>query len=100
MAMPATILDETLRRMDRLATKDLRRLSHVRQRAIDALISLQKPDGHWCGELQGDSILESEYILMKFILRQERQPMADGSEGWKTLTKISNYLRRVQRENG
>ncbi len=27
--------------------------------------------GYWVGELQGDSILESEYILLKFILGQE-----------------------------
>ena len=27
------------------------------------LLSIQDPDGHWCGELEGDTILESEYIL-------------------------------------
>ena len=32
------------------------------------------PEGYWCGELQGDSILESEYILLKFILGQESDP--------------------------
>ena len=31
--------------------------------ARDYLLSLQKEDGHWCGELEGDSILESEYVL-------------------------------------
>ncbi len=70
------------------------------RRAADALISLQKPDGHWCAELQGDSILESEYILMKFILGQERQPMADGRDGWRTLQRIANNLRIQQREDG
>lgn len=45
------------------------------ERAIGALMSLQKEDGHWCGELQGDSILESEYLLMKFILSQENEPL-------------------------
>ena len=48
------------------------------ERAILALKSLQKPDGHWCGELEGDSILQSEYLLMKWILGQEAQPLADG----------------------
>ena len=58
-----------------LTAADRARLTTTCRRAIDALLSLQKSDGHWCGELQGDSILESEYILMKFILGQEREPM-------------------------
>jgi squalene-hopene/tetraprenyl-beta-curcumene cyclase len=52
------------------------------RRAAEALFSLQRHDGHWCAELEGDSILESEYMLMKFILGQEREPMADGRDGW------------------
>ncbi|HSU65577.1 MAG TPA: squalene--hopene cyclase, partial [Tepidisphaeraceae bacterium] len=64
-------------------------------RALDkakaALLSIQKPDGHWCGELQGDSILESEYILLKWILAQENDP---------ALPKITNYLRGIQMDNG
>ncbi|MGA0418893.1 MAG: hypothetical protein ACO3P9_02585, partial [Phycisphaerales bacterium] len=40
-------------------------------RALEALRSLQRGDGHWCAELEGDSILQSEYLLMKWILRQE-----------------------------
>ncbi|HWB19197.1 MAG TPA: squalene--hopene cyclase [Phycisphaerales bacterium] len=68
--------------------------------AIGALVSLQKKDGHWCGELQGDSILESEYLLMKFILGQEREPMADGADGPETLGKIANELRKQQRTDG
>ncbi len=70
------------------------------QRAIEALKGLQNEDGHWCAELEGDSILESEYLLMKFILGQEREAMADGRDGWETLTKIANCLRNQQREDG
>lgn len=55
------------------------------------LLSLQKDDGHWVGELQGDSILESEYILLKWILGQEADPR---------LPRIANYLRRIQMPNG
>ena len=34
------------------------------------LLQIQHPDGHWCGELEGDTILESEYVLtMHFIGR-------------------------------
>jgi len=83
-----------------LSSEDRHRLQGSLDRAIAALRSLQKPDGHWCGELEGDSILESEYLLMKFILGQERQPMADGRDGWATLTRIANCLRNQQREDG
>ncbi len=74
-------------------------LSPVR-RALDCarrcLLGLQKADGHWVGELQGDTILESEYILLLAFLGREdsevcrkaaryilEQQMAEG--GW------SNY---------
>ena len=41
-------------------------------RARDALLSLQHADGHWCGELEGDSILQSEYLLLLAWLGRER----------------------------
>jgi squalene-hopene/tetraprenyl-beta-curcumene cyclase len=38
--------------------------------AQEYLLRIQNEDGHWCGELEGDTILESEYILtMHFIGR-------------------------------
>lgn len=83
-----------------LSNADRARLLGTLERACDALLTLQKPDGHWCGELEGDSILESEYLLMKFILGQEHQPMADGRDGWKTLTRIARCLRSQQRDDG
>ena len=48
------------------------------RQAVMALRHLQHADGHWCAVLEGDSILESEYLLMKFILGQEHASMADG----------------------
>ncbi len=85
-----------------LSSADRDRLAATLRRAVEALISLQKPDGHWCGELEGDSILESEYLLMKFILGQERQPMHGPPvrDGWETLTKIARCLRNQQRPDG
>jgi squalene-hopene/tetraprenyl-beta-curcumene cyclase len=56
--------------------------------ANDVLASMQDPSGFWCGELEGDSILQSEYILLKFIIEQEKDPR---------LPKIANYLRLQQR---
>lgn len=32
------------------------------------LASLQKADGHWVAELEGDCILESEYILLLSLI--------------------------------
>lgn len=60
-------------------------------RATAALIAKQNPGGWWVGELQGDSILESEYLLLKWIIGQENDP---------DLPKIANYLRRLQNADG
>ncbi len=68
-------------------------------RGVAALRHLQRSDGHWCAELEGDSILESEYILMKFILGQENEPFHDGS-GRERLEQIANGLRLQQRPTG
>jgi len=51
---------------------------------MSTLIAKQKAQGYWVGELQGDSILESEYLLLKFILEQDDDPK---------LPLIANYLR-------
>jgi squalene-hopene/tetraprenyl-beta-curcumene cyclase len=65
-------------------------------RALDAarryLLSLQNPDGHWCGELEGDTILGSEYSLcMRFL----------GREGDPRLGKAAEHIRqRVHPDGG
>jgi squalene-hopene/tetraprenyl-beta-curcumene cyclase len=66
-------------------------LDRAIDRAAESLIAKQNPAGYWVGELQGDSILESEYILLKWILGQESDP---------DLVKIANYLRRLQNPDG
>lgn len=68
--------------------------------ALAALVSLQRNDGHFCGELEGDSILQSEYLLMKWVLGQEKAPMADGRAGEEVLGRITDYLRSQQRPDG
>jgi len=78
----------------------LEALTQTAARALAALKGLQREDGHWCAELEGDSILQSEYLLMKWILGQERSPMADGRDGPATLGKIVAYLRAQQRPDG
>jgi squalene-hopene/tetraprenyl-beta-curcumene cyclase len=58
--------------------------------ARDYLFSLQREDGHWCGELEGDTILESEFILTLHFL---------GRAGEKT-RKAAAYLREKQLDGG
>jgi squalene-hopene/tetraprenyl-beta-curcumene cyclase len=48
-------------------------LSHGMDRIRRALLACQEPDGHWVGELQGDTILESEYILLMAFLGREKE---------------------------
>ena len=67
------------------------RLDRAVAAARAALLARQSPDGYWCGELQGDSILSSEYILLKWILGQESDP---------DLVPITNYLRKIQGPDG
>jgi squalene-hopene/tetraprenyl-beta-curcumene cyclase len=43
-------------------------------RARQCLLAQQRPDGHWCGELQGDTILESETILLLAFLGRDDDP--------------------------
>lgn len=59
--------------------------------ATDYLLSRQRPDGHWVGEAEGDTILESEYILLMTILRN-----GDRSK----LLKAAEYIRRKQLPEG
>ena len=55
------------------------------------MLALQHPDGCWCGELEGDSILESEYILLLAWLGREDTDVAK---------KASRYLVQIQRPEG
>ena len=47
-------------------------LARTRQWLLDA----QHPDGHWEAELEGDTILESEYILLLAYLGREHSALA------------------------
>jgi squalene-hopene/tetraprenyl-beta-curcumene cyclase len=40
------------------------------------LLSQQQEDGSWCAELEGDTILESETVLMLAFLGREQSPLA------------------------
>ena len=55
------------------------------------LLSIQREDGHWCGELEGDTILESEYVLLLHFLGRTGEPR---------VAKAAEYLRRQQLPEG
>ncbi len=42
--------------------------------AQDYLLRVQNNDGHWCAELEGDTILESEYILTMHFIGRLHEP--------------------------
>ncbi|MEJ2084126.1 MAG: squalene--hopene cyclase [Acidobacteriota bacterium] len=59
--------------------------------ARERLFELQQRDGHWCAELEGDTILESEYALVLFYL---------GMGNSDKVRKAAVYLRRKQLNEG
>ena len=63
--------------------------------AIDAcrnrLFSQQDEDGYWCGELEADTTLESDYILLHTLL---------GTVDPERHQKCANYILRHQNEDG
>lgn len=47
---------------------DLGEVDAAVERARESLLSLQHPDGHWCGVLEADSMLEADYIFLHTLL--------------------------------
>jgi squalene-hopene/tetraprenyl-beta-curcumene cyclase len=60
-------------------------------RSRRCLLARQAADGHWVGELQGDTILESEYILLMAFLGREQE---------EHVTKAARYLLKQQMPEG
>jgi squalene-hopene/tetraprenyl-beta-curcumene cyclase len=61
-------------------------------RAADALLALQKPDGHFVFELEADATIPSEFVLLKHFLGEPADLELE--------RKIGVYLRRIQGEHG
>ena len=60
--------------------------------ATRALCASQKPDGHWCFELEGDATIPAEYVLLRHYLAEEPDLPLEA--------KIGVYLRRLQGAHG
>ena len=83
---------ENAARITVLESEDRRtRIRDSIERARQQLVSLQEPDGHWCAELEGDTILESEYVLLLHFL---------GRTDEERVRKAANYLRAKQLRDG
>jgi squalene-hopene/tetraprenyl-beta-curcumene cyclase len=63
--------------------------------AVDAarkfLFSQQSEEGYWCGELEADTTLESDYILLHTLL---------GTGSQERFQKCANYILKHQNEDG
>jgi squalene-hopene/tetraprenyl-beta-curcumene cyclase len=60
--------------------------------ATDALMDLQRPDGHWVFELEADATIPAEYVLLRHYLGEPVDAPLEAN--------IAAYLRRVQGEHG
>ncbi|HVR27997.1 MAG TPA: squalene--hopene cyclase, partial [Thermoanaerobaculia bacterium] len=80
-----------LRERENVAADGLEQVRAAADAAREHLSSLQRPDGHWCGELEGDTILESEYALTLYFLDRR----VDGR-----FQRLANYLRARQEPGG
>ncbi|WP_457798578.1 squalene--hopene cyclase [Methylocystis sp. S23] len=62
------------------------------QSAKNALLAQGRSDGHWCFELEADTTIPAEYVLMRHY---RAEPVDEALE-----RKIAVYLRRMQGDHG
>ena len=65
--------------------------SHI-QKATQALLGLQRSDGHWVFELEADATIPAECVLLRHYLGEPVEAELE--------RKIAVYLRRIQGEHG
>ena len=70
---------------------DLADVDAAISRSREFVLSLQHPDGYWCGELEADSMLEADYIFLHKLLDS-------GDPG--RLQRALNEMMRFQNEDG
>ena len=73
-------------------TVELGALDAAVARASDALVALQRGDGHWVFELEADATIPAEYVLFVHYLGETANLELE--------RKIGVYLRRIQGEHG
>jgi len=79
------------RRTSQVLRKPTTALDLAIERAVGYLLNKQTEEGYWIGELEGDTILESEYMIMcRYLGRWDTDKM----------NKLADYIRRKQMDNG
>jgi squalene-hopene/tetraprenyl-beta-curcumene cyclase len=66
-------------------------LNSATERSVDALLRLQRADGHWAFELEADATIPAEYILLDHFLGTINQALHE---------RMAVYLRTIQEEHG
>src|ERR1041384_351714 len=84
-------IDKTIA-VDPVATVDPAALEKSIASATEALLGYRQSDGHWVFELEADSTIPAEYVLLRHYLAE---PVDSELEA-----KIAVYLRRVQGDHG
>ena len=73
-------------------TPDLDAVERLVTRGAGALLSLQRPDGHFVFELEADATIPAEYVLLRHYLGEP--------DDLELERKIGVYLRRIQGAHG
>src|SRR6267154_6806835 len=60
--------------------------------ATRGLLDYRQPDGHWVFELEADSTIPAEYVLLRHYLGEPVDAALEAG--------IANYLRRIQGAHG
>jgi squalene-hopene/tetraprenyl-beta-curcumene cyclase len=87
-----SLLEQAASRGEARPAEQADELSRAVQKARDALLAIQKPDGHWVFELEADATIPAEYVLMTHYLGEAPDLSLEA--------KIGNYLRRIQSREG
>jgi len=69
----------------------LKQATAAKERACDWMLDNQHLDGYWCGELEGDTILESEYVLLLAWMGKLDDPI---------VSECAEYIRQQQLPDG
>jgi squalene-hopene/tetraprenyl-beta-curcumene cyclase len=78
--------------MNQMAPSDFAAVDGAIRAATDAILSQQKPDGHWVYELEADATIPAEYVLLVHWLGETPDLELE--------RKIGVYLRRIQGVHG
>jgi squalene-hopene/tetraprenyl-beta-curcumene cyclase len=73
-------------------TREPGRVESAIENATGALLREQQDDGHWVYELEADTTIPSEYVLMTHYLGETPNAALEA--------RLSRYLRRLQRPDG